>query len=351
MRMPVLVAGDWPDHHSFGPSTLHSARARLPGRKVEEAINIGIVNNMPDSALIPTERQLFKLLAAAAGNLPVHLWFYSLPNPRSAWAHKHLARSYSTVDDLWIRHLDGLIVTGAEPQTPDLTDEPYWSTLTRLIDWAQDNTTSAIWSCLAVHAAVLHCDGIDRHSLHEKCIGVFEQESASGHPLMKGVPSRLRMPHSRWNEVRENALTSHGYSILTRSEHAGVDMFVKQEKSLFVFFQGHPEYEANTLLGEYRRDIGRFLRKEMAAYPVMPLGYFDAHAEKLLSAFRERAHSDQRKEVLAKFPVDLVAANLKSTWQSEAVRIYRNWLLYISEQRTVRRRTVGHSFQPVSPSG
>ena len=84
------------------------------------------------------------------------------------------------------------------------------------------------------------------------------------HPLMQGAPSQLRTPHSRWNEVREESLASTGYSVLTKSADAGVDIFVKQQKnSLFVYFQGHPEYEAQSLLGEYRRDVGRFLRREI----------------------------------------------------------------------------------------
>ena len=34
-------------------------------------ITIGLINNMPDSALISTERQVFGLLNAAAGKIPV----------------------------------------------------------------------------------------------------------------------------------------------------------------------------------------------------------------------------------------------------------------------------------------
>jgi homoserine O-succinyltransferase len=128
---------------------------------------------------------------------------------------------------------------------------------------------------------------------------------------------------------------SSGYSILTKSADAGVDVFVKlQKKSLFVFFQGHPEYEAQSLLGEYRRDIGRFLRREIEAYPAMPKGYFDDQAEELLTDFRKFALSNRRNELLTRFPVDQVAANLKNTWHSAATRIYRNWILYMSAQRT-----------------
>ena len=53
----------------------------------------------------------------------------------------------------------------------------------------------------------------------------------------------MRIPHSRWNEVRADALTACGYEVLTQSAEAGVDLFVKKKKdSLFVHFQGHPEY-------------------------------------------------------------------------------------------------------------
>jgi homoserine O-succinyltransferase/O-acetyltransferase len=38
-------------------------------------------------------------------------------------------------------------------------------------------------------------------------------------------------------------------------------MFVKYNRSLFVLLQGHPEYDSATLLREYRRDVGRFLRR------------------------------------------------------------------------------------------
>ena len=48
---------------------------------------------------------------------------------------------------------------------------------------------------------------------------------------------------------------------LTRSDEAGVGLFAKTQGSLFFFVQGHPEYEAETLLREYRRDIGRYLRR------------------------------------------------------------------------------------------
>ena len=210
-----------------------------------------------------------------------------------------------------------------------------------MIDWAAEETTSAVWSCLAVHAAVLYLDGVGRHRLSEKCTGVFRQVIVEEYFLTRGVPSRWSVPHSRWNEVHETSIHAAGYRILTKSADAGVDMFVKPRKqSLFVYFQGHPEYDAHSLLGEYRRDIGRYLRREIECYPSMPQGYFDKESTRLLTEYQIRALSDRRKELFTSFPVDRVAANLKNNWQFGAIRIYRNWILSLSERQ---RSAVWHA--------
>jgi homoserine O-succinyltransferase len=112
-----------------------------------------------------------------------------------------------------------------------------------------------------------------------------------------------------------------------------VDAFVKQRKSLFVFFQGHPEYEAVTLMLEYRRDIGRFLRGERETYPPMPLGYFDEETVDALIALKERALLDRREELLAEFPMAMAAGKVANTWRSTAESLYRNWLRYISAEK------------------
>jgi homoserine O-succinyltransferase len=320
--------------------TLRPGRlAEASGRHESDAscLTIGLVNNMPDAALQATERQFVALLGAAADGLTVRLRPYALPDiPRTDWGRDYVTRFYSPIEDLWDSHLDGLIVTGTEPRSPDLREEPYWASLTRVLEWAEHNTHSAVWSCLATHAALLHLDGIDRRPLGEKRFGIFECDRVSDHPLTADAPARLRMPHSRWNEIPEDALTSCGYRVLTRSDAAGVDAFVKQRKSLFVFFQGHPEYEAHTLMLEYRRDIRRFLLRERDTYPVMPQGYFDDATVEALTALRERALADRREEVLADFPTALAAGTVTNTWRTTATLVYRNWLSYLSAQRGAR---------------
>ncbi len=83
-----------------------------------------------------------------------------------------------------------------------------------------------------------------------------------------------QVPHSRRNQVTEDALSQKGYRILSRIAGGGADLFTRNGASLFVFAQGHPEYGAETLGREYLRDMGRFLRGEDAC-PAIPENYFD----------------------------------------------------------------------------
>ena len=209
-------------------------------------ISIGLINNMPDAALAATERQFSDLIRAATPNVVVLLKLFAMPDlPRGDEARRMLAERYRDISALWNTPLDGLIVTGTEPRANNLSDEPYWDSLSKVVDWARENTFSTIWSCLAAHAAVLHADGIERRALNEKRCGIFDCRLVADHPLTEHFPEPLWVPHSRYNDLPEQALVASGYKILTRSKSAGVDTFAKQDGSFFLFFQGHPEYEAD----------------------------------------------------------------------------------------------------------
>jgi homoserine O-succinyltransferase len=341
--MPVLIDIDSYDHHlSLRARSGGDAAIASPAKRVE-CLDIGLINNMSDAALMSTERQLFDLLDAAAGRLFVRLHLYTIEaTPRSEWGRDYVRRYYRGIDDLLSRSLDGIIVTGAEPRAASLTEEPYWTTFAEIADWARENTVSSVFSCLAVHGVVLHLDGVARHKLPAKCIGVFAQTKTRNHPLMQDVPRSFRIPHARWNEVQEEDLSNCGYSVLTWSAEAGVDCFVKQQKkSLFLHFQGHPEYETQSLLGEYRRDMGRLLRGENDVCPTIPRGYFGGEAEEIQVSFRQKALSDRHPELFADFPADQVAKDLSNVWHLPAKRIYRNWLLYMVSQRAGRSKPLG----------
>jgi homoserine O-succinyltransferase len=145
------------------------------------------------------------------------------------------------------------------------------------------------------------------------------------------------VPHSRCNEVREQPLTEHGYTILTRSAEVGVDAFVKQGKSLFVFFQGHPEYDQRALLREYRRDVGRYLRRERETYPALPRGYFNEVAAGAAVMFRDRALAQRDERLLESFPASFLERRLRPMGRTAVSRLYRNWLSYLAVHKTQRQ--------------
>ena len=333
--MPLIVEGPsvptrWVERKLAGrvvPIDRRDARS--------EHLRVALINNMPDAALEETELQFFDLLDAASEDAPVTVKLFSLTGvPRTDRGMRHLNSFYSGIDELWDSHFDALIMTGTEPQQSNLRQEPYWPTLTKVLDWAETNTTSTILSCLAAHAGVLHSDGIERCRLSDKRFGVFEFTKPTEHALTSKTGDVVRFPHSRWNEIRVEDLNSCGYTVLTESSQAGVDCFVKRKKnSLFVHFQGHPEYQAQTLFKEYRRDVRRFLHGERETYPTAPFGYFGDDASTSLEAFRWDAVSNRSEDVMSLFPENQLIQQLQNGWHRSAVTVYRNWLAFVSEKR------------------
>jgi homoserine O-succinyltransferase len=293
-------------------------------------LTIGLINNMPDAALQATERQFMGLLKAAAGNNRIHFHCFSLPSvSRSQLAKSRIDRQYTDIADLGRLHIDGLIVTGAEPNAATLPEEPFWKDLTEVIDWAKTNTRSTIWSCLAAHAAVLHLDGIERQRLKVKCSGVYDCSKTTANWLTDDLPSSLKVAHSRINELREDDLAARGYQLLTASAEAGVDIFAKELRSHFIFFQGHPEYDALSLQREYLRDITRFLAGERDTYPAFPTAYFDIETEEKLARFEKRASAERKLPLSVELPGLTLRPDIATG--NAATAIFGNWLGYLSD--------------------
>ncbi|MGB2899340.1 MAG: homoserine O-succinyltransferase [Candidatus Acidiferrum sp.] len=333
--MPLVMDKDRIPAHWAAKKYLRPAESLGTSGASADYLRVALIINMPDPAVEDTEAQFFELLDTAAISTTVLLKLYSLPNiPRGERAQQHLSNFYHDIKDLLNGRFDGVIMTGTEPHQPNLREEPYWSILAEVLDWAEESTGSTVLSCLAAHAGVLHGDGIRRNRLPDKRFGVFNYKKVCDHPLTGGTSDLIPIPHSRWNDLHEEDLVSSGYAILTKSAEAGVDLFAKQKKkSTFIHFQGHPEYGARTLLKEYRRDVKRFLRHERETYPSMPHGYFDTTATEALTEFREAAVSDPREERMAVFPDDAVFDALQKTWHSAATALYTNWLQLIARNR------------------
>jgi len=309
---------------------------------------VALVNNMPDAALAATERQFSARLEEAAGETyEVRLALYALPGiPRGDLARAAIRERYAWADALEKTGADAVIVTGCEPRAQRLPEEPYWRDLVRLIDWARTNTHSVLFSCLAAHAAVLHMDGIERRRGRAKISGVFACERRAASALTYGIEDPIQMPHSRHYGLVPEELASKGYQVLSGSAQVGADIFMREAPSLFVFLQGHPEYEADTLMHEYRRDFARFFRGEQAAAPACPQGYFDPQTEHALQAFTLAARRGGVAEGVNSLHEITAGFRPAAVWRSNAVRLYRNWLELIAAAAG-RAQPDAIGFQPI----
>jgi homoserine O-succinyltransferase len=299
-------------------------------------IHVGLVNNMPDTAMRATELQFARLLKEAAGTLDVQLHLFSL----SAIERGELARSrmegfYADAESLPRTGIDALIVTGAEPRAADLRHESYWPSLAHLIDWAEIGTVSTLFSCLAAHAAVLHLSGISRTALPGKMSGIFTAARVGDDPLQTGMQARIHVPHSRRNSLSESDIVRNGYRVLSRLDD-GVDSFCRTMpgRSLFLFLQGHPEYGAETLGREYLRDMGRFLRGESAERPDVPENYFDRATENAIAGLDARAVGP---DDLALYSGVVSGALPLQSWRSHTLKLFGNWLALIAAEKHRRR--------------
>jgi homoserine O-succinyltransferase len=304
----------------------------LGGGRNRTAIHVGLVNNMPDAALRATELQFARLLKASAGTLDVRLRLFSLRSiPRSEDTSSRMAGFYDDAGFLQAANIDALIITGAQPSTADLRDEPYWAELAHLIDWAEIGTISTLFSCLAAHAAVLHLDGIARRPLANKLSGVYDSARVEDDPLFFNTAPSVPVPHSRRNDIAESDLAAKGYRVLSRLSNGQTDIFTREPpgQSRFVFFQGHPEYDPGTLGREYLRDMGRFLRGECDERPALPENYFDRATEDRLWAMA--GESD-----LTRFNEIVISALPRQMWRSNTIKLFGNWLTLVAAAKARR---------------
>jgi homoserine O-succinyltransferase len=304
-----------------------------------EAIEIALVNNMPDQALMATRAQFARLVRAGAEGAAVRLRCYTLPStPRSDTARRYLSQTHEEIDALYARGADAMIVTGAEPRTVSLLNEPYWGDFCRMVDWARANTLSTLWSCLAAHAAVLRLDDIRRRREGEKISGVYAFDAQPHDWAVRGA-STVATPHSRYNGLARDELERCGYRISSFAEPVGVDTFWRLEPSLFVFTQGHPEYDRDTLPREYRRDVLRYLSHERDDYPRPPQGYYADDVLQQLEAIKAQAMASRRVAQGAALSAVVARAESVTDWFGDAARLYRNWLAEVAARKNQQRRT------------
>ncbi|MFY9643374.1 MAG: homoserine O-succinyltransferase [Rhodomicrobium sp.] len=141
------------------------------------------------------------------------------------------------------------------------------------------------------------------------------------------IPSQAAFPKSGWfhtpvyNDLPEAELLSHGFQPVTRIE-SGLDIFTIHSNSLFVFFQGHPEYDSESLILEYIRDARHFIEGNRETYPDAPVGYFDGGILDKLGECQLRAARTRDPDCFTEVTRTIRGQSVQNTWRSPAEKIY-----------------------------
>lgn len=304
-------------------------------------LHVGFLNMMPDAALEVTERQFLRLVGSSNQIAQFFVYPFTIPGlPRSGETQAYIDQYYVPFEELRQNGLDALIITGANVANPALDLEPFWEPLQEIINWASEHVTSVLCSCLATHAIVqaLHC--IERQRLPHKRWGVYTHRvTQADHPLLRDINTRFDVPHSRYNDVSRAQLEAAGFTILAEGDEGGVHMAVSPDQFRIVYLQGHPEYDRNSLLKEYKREVARFVDGERDDYPPHLDNCFSPEAAAIVDEYEQIVRTGLRQGTsIPLFPEQQIEPHLDNTWLDTGKSIVNNWLGMVYQLTNLDRK-------------
>jgi len=339
--MPLVAHNDLPTFEVLrrrGEIVLPLERAR--GQDIRE-LHIGFLNMMPDAALVATERQFIRMIGSSNAIAQFYVYPFSIPElQRSAEAREHIRKYYFDFAQLATAGLDALIITGANVINPSLDQEPFWQPLIDVVRWADDNVASVFCSCLATHALVKHFHGQTRRHLGRKLWGVYTHRLMDRkHPLLRDVNTRFDAPHSRYNDISREQFESAGLHVLAESQQVGVHLAVSADHLRVIYFQGHPEYSAVSLLKECKREVNRYIAGERPKLPRIPENYLRDAGESIAQAhIDEVVAALQKGRTPPEFPEIELMQYVDNTWGDTGRAIVNNWLGLVYQVTNLDRK-------------
>jgi len=327
--MPLVAHNNLPTYERLSGEGINVLKPDFAFQQDIRELHIGLLNMMPDAALAATERQFFRLIAESNPVAQLFVHPFTLDDlPRGKSAREHIDQYYESFKQLREQGLDALIITGANVVGNELPTEPFWNSLIEVVDWADENVTSTLCSCLATHAVLEFRYGQKREMQGFKKWGVFEHTVIdSGHPLVADINTRFDVPHSRWNAIFPEQFEAAGLKLLVTGDDGCAHLATSPDGFRTIFFQGHPEYDSISLLKEYKREIDLYTSGVTEMYPPLPDNYFNEFIAALLAEYRVRVNlSMQNRADLPEFPESLILGHLHNTWHDSACAVVGRWI-------------------------
>lgn len=297
--MPVKIPDNLPAAQILHDENIFVMTEKRATSQDIRPLKIAILNLMPTKVV--TETQLLRLI----GNTPLQVDVVLLhmeSHVSKNTAAEHLTAFYRTFSDVKDETFDGLIITGAPVEHLPFEEVDYWEELKEILEWKIHNVFSTFHICWGAQAGLYYHYGIPKYHMGKKLFGVYPHKVTKKNvKLLRGFDDVFYAPHSRYTEVRREDIEKvPDLEILAESPQAGIYIVAsKDERQIYV--SGHSEYDANTLLLEYERDIAKGLDIDP------PENYFP--------------DDDPSKPPLV-------------TWRSHANLLFANWLNYYVYQET-----------------
>lgn len=260
-------------------------------------LKIAIINLMPNKEA--TELQLLRLLSNSPLQLEITFIQLATHHYKNVLA-SYLNTYYKLFDTVKNTRFDGLIITGAPVERLEYEQVDYWNELAEIMAWSKTYVTSSLYICWAAQAGLYYYYGIPKYEFDKKLSGIYLHRLIDkSEKLVRGLDDEFFAPHSRYTGIRTEEIRKHKeLTILAESEQAGA-YIISDGKNIFV--NGHPEYDVDTLAGEYIRDTNRKLN------PSLPANYFP--------------DNDPHKPPVMR-------------WRSQGNLLFSNWLNYYVYQIT-----------------
>lgn len=262
-------------------------------------LKILLLNLMPTK--IATETQLARLL----GNTPIQVELELIrtgSHESTNTPEEHMLQFYKVFDDVKNNNYDGMVITGAPVEMMEFEEVDYWPELCKIFEWSKTHVHSVFHICWGAQAALYYHYGIPKIMLPAKYSGVYPHRVVRrSSMLMRGFDDIFMVPQSRNSGTRlEDVQKVAALKILALSDETGV-YAMATEGGRQVFITGHSEYDWDTLLKEYQRDVAAGVKI------APPVNYFP--------------DDDPTKEPIV-------------SWRSHANLLYQNWLNYFVYQTT-----------------
>ena len=297
--MPIILEKDLPEYKIFTGEGLFVMNGEHALNQQIRPLEIAILNLTPDDGI--TEMQLMRLISNSP--LQVNVTLLSTAFREKPHTGKSFDRLYKTFNEIEAKKFDGMIIAGAPAENLPLLKADFWKELADVMEWTKSNVTSTMFVCWGAQAALYHFYGIRKHSLKDKCFGIFTHRRIRDgvpEPLMQGISDEFEMPHFHHSIIyAKDIMHISDLKILAYSKRTGASI-IKSVDNRRVFVCGHMEYDRFTLKDKYEQDKA----KGLPAKP--PINYF----------------------------ADREMLDVEMNWTSTSNLFYINWLNYCVFQAT-----------------